>query len=79
MIPLAVITLFWLSPLFCCKGTKKKHEAPSQVNLDLPTICTSYTVIVKLYTIKTGITDHLENNRLKHKFCTLCKILIILV
>lgn len=79
MIPLAVITLFWLSPLFCCKGTKKKHEAPSQVNLYLQTICTSYTVIVKLHDIKTGIIDPLKKSRLKNKFCTLCKILIILV
>lgn len=48
MTPLALIMLFWLSPHFFYKGTKKKHEAPSQVNLPLLTICASYTMIVEL-------------------------------
>lgn len=48
MILLAVITLFWLSPLFSYKGTKKKHEAHCQVNLHLLTICASCTMIVEL-------------------------------
>lgn len=78
MIPLAVITLFWLSPLFSYKGTKKKHKAPSQVNLHLLTICARYTMIVELYNTGTGITDLLEKNRLKHEGCTLWKGLIFL-
>lgn len=63
MIPLAVITLFWLSPLFSYKGTKKKLEGPTQINL--LTVCASCIMIVKLYKARTGITDHLEKNRLE--------------
>lgn len=65
MTPLAVITLFWLSPLFSYKGTKKKLEAPTQVNLHLLAICANCAMIVKLYNTGTGITDHLEKNRLE--------------
>lgn len=65
MIPLAVTTLFWLSPLLSYKGTKEKLEAPTQVDLHLLTICASCIMIVKLYNTRTGIIDHLEKNRLE--------------
>lgn len=79
MIPLAVTTLFWLSPLFSYNGKKKKHGAPCQVNLHLLTICASCTMVVELYNTRIGIIHHLEKNRLKHKSCTLYKSLTFCV